>query len=69
MFGTVKWYNENKGYGFIKPDEADDDVFVHVTAVELSEFETLVAEQRLAFDVIIGRKGKPEAGRLRRVDG
>ena len=69
MFGTVKWFNADKGYGFIAPDGAEKDVFVHATEVELSDFETLVAGQRLAFDVVVGRNDKPAVARLRRVDG
>ncbi len=49
--GTVKWFNPTKGYGFIVPDEGDNDVFVHITAVEQAGMGTLNEGQRISFEV------------------
>ena len=56
--GTVKWFNSAKGYGFITPDEAGDDCFVHVTAIQASGFKQLIENQRVEFDMEEGRNGK-----------
>lgn len=55
--GTVKWYNATKGFGFIKPDNSNADVFVHVTALEKSNISTIAEGQRVTFEVLPGRKG------------
>ncbi|NED99710.1 cold-shock protein [Phytoactinopolyspora halotolerans] len=56
--GTVKWFDSGKGYGFIAPDEGDDDVFVHYTAiVSTGGFRTLEDGQRVQFDVTRGDRG------------
>jgi cold shock protein len=49
--GTVKWFNAQKGFGFIQPDSGDKDVFVHVSAVERAGMGSLVEGQKLSFDV------------------
>ncbi len=49
--GTVKWFNAEKGYGFIANDEGGDDVFVHFSAIECEGFKTLKEGQKVAFDV------------------
>ena len=49
--GTVKWFNETKGYGFIEPEDGSKDVFVHVSAVERSDLDYLVEGQKVAFEV------------------
>ncbi len=54
--GTVKWFNESKGYGFIQRDGADD-VFVHYSAIQMPGFKTLQEGQRVEFSVEPGRKG------------
>ena len=56
--GTVKWFNEKKGFGFIKPDGSEDDVFVHYTGIAGGGFRKLEEGQRVQFDVVDGRKGK-----------
>ena len=56
--GTVKWFNAEKGYGFIAVDGADEDVFVHYTAIEASGFRTLDEGQKVEFDITQGPKGK-----------
>lgn len=65
MIGTVKWFNTQKGYGFIAPDGGGSkDVFVHVTAVQRAGWETLSEGQRVSFDLQPGRDGKSTAGNL-----
>jgi len=55
--GTVKWFNESKGYGFIAPQDGGDDVFVHYTAIQGNGFRTLNEGQKVSFDVEKGPKG------------
>jgi CspA family cold shock protein len=63
--GTVKFFNAQKGYGFIKPDDGGRDIFVHVTAVEQSGLTNLNEGQRIQFDVEPDKKGKgPKAVNL-----
>ena len=58
--GTVKWFNDAKGYGFITPDGGGPDLFVHHTAIQGSGFKTLDENQRVSFDTGQGQKG-PQA--------
>ncbi|MFQ5756511.1 MAG: cold-shock protein [Acidiferrobacterales bacterium] len=58
--GTVKWFNESKGYGFITPEDGGKDVFVHHSAITGSGFKTLAEGQRVTFEVKEGPKG-PQA--------
>jgi CspA family cold shock protein len=63
--GTVKWYNETKGYGFIQPDNGGKDVFVHATALERAGMRSLSDGQRIAFELQTDqRSGKQSAGNL-----
>jgi cold shock protein len=63
--GTVKWYNETKGYGFIQPDDGGKDVFVHISAVERAGMRNLVEGQRLSYEILTDkRSGKDAAGNL-----
>ena len=55
--GTVKWFNAEKGFGFITPDEGGTDLFVHHTAIQTQGFRTLDEKQRVTFDVVQGPKG------------
>ena len=55
--GTVKWFNESKGYGFIAPSDGSDDVFVHFSAINASGFRTLAEGQSVRFEVERGSKG------------
>jgi CspA family cold shock protein len=65
MAGTVKFFNGERGYGFIKPDDGGRDVFVHITAVERAGLKTLMEGQRISFDVEPDKKGKgPKAVNL-----
>jgi CspA family cold shock protein len=58
MTGTVKFFNAERGYGFIKPDDGGRDVFVHITAVEQAGLKSLNEGQRISFDVEPDKKGK-----------
>lgn len=55
--GTVKWFNESKGYGFITQDGGGSDVFVHFSAIQGSGFKTLAEGQKVSFDIEQGPKG------------
>jgi cold shock protein len=55
--GTVKWFNDAKGFGFLSQDESSDDVFVHHTAIAMEGFKTLSEGQRVEFKVVEGPKG------------
>jgi CspA family cold shock protein len=61
--GTVKWFNESKGYGFISQDNGGDDVFVHFRAIQGNGFRTLTEGQAVSFDIEQGPKG-PQASNV-----
>jgi CspA family cold shock protein len=66
--GTVKFFNVQKGFGFISPEDGSEDVFVHVSAIERAGMTTLNEGQRLSFDVVKDpKKGKTNAQNLRAV--
>jgi cold shock protein len=66
--GTVKWFNGQKGFGFIQPDESGPDVFVHISAVERVGMSNLNEGQKVSFDVVNSPKnGKASAENLRAV--
>jgi CspA family cold shock protein len=66
--GTVKWFNSQKGYGFIQPTDGGKDVFVHISAVERAGMNGLNEGQNVSFDLITDRKsGKTSAGNLHTV--
>jgi CspA family cold shock protein len=62
--GTVKWFNESKGFGFITPDDGSKDVFVHFSAIASEGFRTLAEGQQVSFDVEDGPKG-PQAANVK----
>ncbi len=63
--GTVKWFNSEKGYGFIQPDQGGKDVFVHISAVERAGMRTLNEGQKVSFELETDRRsGKQSAGNL-----
>ncbi|MBE0593794.1 MAG: cold-shock protein [Gemmatimonadales bacterium] len=64
--GTVKWFNESKGFGFITPDGGGDDLFAHFSEIQGSGFKTLTENQRVEFEVTQGRKGQ-QASRIRSI--
>ena len=66
--GTVKWFNTQKGYGFINPDECDNDVFVHITAVQNSGLNGLNEGQKVTYELEEQRNGKMAAVGLGLVD-
>ncbi len=56
--GTVKWFNDAKGYGFITPDDGGEDLFAHFSAIQMSGFKTLKEGQKVQFEITQGPKGK-----------
>ncbi|MFS4437518.1 cold-shock protein [Paracoccaceae bacterium GXU_MW_L88] len=62
--GTVKWFNETKGYGFIQPENGGKDVFVHISAVERSGLKGLPDGQKVTYDLEAGRDGRESAVNL-----
>ncbi|MBT9459484.1 MAG: cold-shock protein [Burkholderiaceae bacterium] len=56
--GTVKWFNDAKGFGFIEPEEGGDDVFAHFSAIQMEGFRTLRQGSRVSFEVVQGPKGQ-----------
>ena len=62
--GTVKFFNTDKGYGFIQPDDGSADSFVHISAVQAAGMQTLDRDQRVTFEIEQGRNGKASAVNL-----
>jgi cold shock protein len=63
--GTVKWFNSQKGFGFIEPQDGGKDVFVHISAVEQAGLSTLNDGQKVSYDLEQGRQGKTSAVNLK----
>jgi len=66
--GTVKFFNTDKGYGFIQPDDGSNDSFVHISAVQAAGMTSLDKEQRVSYEVEMGRNGKESAVNLTAAD-
>ena len=62
--GTVKWFNDAKGFGFIKPDDGGEDLFAHFSGINMPGFKTLQEGQRVTFDVTDGTRGKKQASNI-----
>ncbi|AXY42087.1 cold-shock protein [Halomonas alkalicola] len=65
--GTVKWFNDTKGYGFISPDDGGDDLFAHFSEIQAEGFKTLQDGQKVTFEVTQGKKGL-QASNIRLAD-
>ncbi len=64
--GTVKWFNDQKGFGFIQPDDGSKDVFVHISAIERAGMRSLVEGQKLSYEIVADRRsGKSAADNLK----
>ncbi len=62
--GTVKWFNDAKGFGFITPDDGSADLFAHFSAIQSDGFKSLQENQRVSYDATVGAKG-PQAANIR----
>ena len=65
--GTVKWFNDSKGFGFIAQDAGGEDLFAHFSAIQSNGFKSLTEGQRVTFDITKGQKGK-QASNIRVAD-
>ena len=66
--GTVKWFNDAKGYGFITPDDGGEDLFAHFSAIQMGGFKTLKEGDKVSFEVTQGPKGK-QASNIQKASG
>ena len=66
--GTVKFFNANKGFGFIEPEDGSKDAFVHITALERAGISGLAEGQKVTYEMEAGRDGKPSATNIQLVD-
>ena len=64
--GTVKWFNDSKGFGFITPDDGGKDLFAHHTSIQMDGYKSLKEAQKVSFDVVQGAKG-PAASNIRAI--
>ena len=62
--GTVKWFNDSKGFGFITPDGGGEDLFAHFSAINMPGFKTLKEGQKVSFEITAGNKGKKQASNI-----
>lgn len=65
--GTVKWFNDAKGFGFITPADGGEDVFAHFSAIQGGGFKSLAENDKVSFDIVSGPKGK-QAANIQRID-
>lgn len=65
--GTVKWFNPDKGYGFISREDGEGDLFVHYSEIQMDGFKTLDEGQRVVFDITPGQNGKLQASNVRKM--
>ena len=65
--GTVKWFSNSKGFGFITPDGGGEDLFAHFSAINMSGFKSLKEGQKVSFDITDGNKGKKQASNIQAV--
>jgi cold shock protein len=65
--GTVKWFNDSKGYGFITPDGGGEDLFAHFSAINMQGFKTLKEGQKVSFEITAGNKGKKQASNIQAI--
>ncbi len=65
--GTVKWFNDSKGFGFIPPESGGPDAFVHISAVERAGLDSLREGERIQYELVRGKNGKSSAENLKRV--
>ena len=68
MKGTVKWFNHQKGYGFVEPEDGGSDAFVHISAVELAGLPSLDEGAKVEYELTEGRNGKMAADNLKLLD-
>ena len=64
--GTVKWFNDSKGFGFITPDDGGKDLFAHHSSIQMDGYKSLAEGQKVSFDVVAGQKG-PAASNIKAV--
>lgn len=67
--GTVKWFNLQKGFGFIQPDSGESDVFVHISAVERAGIPALVEGQKVSFDLMVDRRSGKFSAEMLKLEG
>ena len=67
--GTVKWFNDKKGFGFVARDDGEKDVFVHHSAIQAQGFKSLAEGEKVEFDVVQGQKGRLAAENLVKLGG
>lgn len=65
--GTVKWFNDAKGFGFITPDGGGEDLFAHFSGIAMNGFKTLKEGQKVSFDITAGNKGKQQASNIQAI--
>ena len=64
--GKIKWFNATRGYGFIKPDKGDRDIFIHISALKAIGIEDIEENQKIEYD-IVEEKGKKSAGNIKKI--